>query len=281
MKERTTVRLARAWWLLTMGLLVLTVVLGILSSGEEPADWFSNAVLIGMTGFATVGALVASRHPRNPIGWLFSAIAFGVVLVGFRETYVVYALFTSPGSLPGATVVAWLGGWIPLLAITSIPFVFLLFPDGSPPSRRWRPVGWIAFASMSLLVLGNIVVPGPLGGFNLERIHIANPTGIQGLSGVANGMLTAGALGVVVAGVASVIALVLRFRRARGEERQQLRWLAYVAAATAAVPLIGIASVFAGRFFALPWGSFFSPVLGDNYISPSAPITPPPFEQRR
>ena len=131
MKERTTVRLARAWWLLTMGLLVLTVVLGIFSSGEEPADWFSNAVLIGMTGFATVGALVASRHPRNPIGWLFSAIAFGVVLVGFRETYVVYALFTSPGSLPGATVVAWLGGWIPLLAITSIPFVFLLFPTGA------------------------------------------------------------------------------------------------------------------------------------------------------
>src|SRR3989442_1389790 len=262
MKERTTVRLARAWWLLTMGLLVLTVVLAILSSGEEPADWFSTAVLIGMTGFATVGALVASRHPRNPIGWLFSAIAFGVVLAGFRETYVVYALFTSPGSLPGATVVAWLGGWIPLLAITSIPFVFLLFPDGSPPSRRWRPVGWIALASMSLLVLGNIVVPGPLGGFNLERIHIANPTGIQGLSGVANGMLTAGALGVVVAGVASVIALVLRFRRARGEERQQLRWLAYVAAATAAVPLIGIASVFAGVDLGnLVFPSFFLLIL--------------------
>jgi signal transduction histidine kinase len=245
MKERTAVRLARAWWLLTMGLLVLTVVLGILTSGEEPADWFSTAVLIGMTGFATVGALVASRYPRNPIGWLFSAIAFGVVLVGFRETYVVYALFTSPGSLPGATIVAWLGSWIPLLAITSIPFVFLLFPDGSPPSRRWRPVGWIALASMSLLALGNIVVPGPLGGFNLERIHIANPTGIQGLSGVANGMLTAGTLGLVVAGVASVVALVLRFRRARGEERQQLRWLAYVAAAVAVVPLVGIASAIA------------------------------------
>jgi signal transduction histidine kinase len=229
-----------------MGLLVLSVVLGLLSRREEPPDWFSTAVLIGMTGFATVGALVASRHPRNPIGWLFSAIAFGVVLVGFRETYVVYALFTSPGSLPGATVVAWLGSWIPLLAITSIPLVFLLFPDGSPPSKRWRLVGWVALASMGLLVLGNIVVPGPLGGFNLASIHIANPTGIRGLRGVANGLLTAGALGVVFAGVASVIALVLRFRRARGEERQQLRWLAYVAAATAAVLLVGIASVIAG-----------------------------------
>src|SRR3954452_8078637 len=186
MTERTNVRLARAWWLLTMGLLVLTVALAILSSGEEPADWFSTAILIGMTGVAHVGALVDSRYPRNPIGWLFSAIAFGVVLVGFRETYVVYALFTSPGSLPGATVVAWLGSWIPLLAITSIPLVFLLFPDGSPPSRRWRLVGWVAIASMGLLVLGNIVVPGPLGGFNLERIHIANPTGIQGLRCVAN-----------------------------------------------------------------------------------------------
>ena len=246
MKERTIVRLARAWWLLTMGLLVSSVVLGFLIRGKEPLDWFSTAALIGMTAFATVGALVASRYPRNPIGWLFSGIAFGVVLVGFRETFVVYALFTAPGSIPGATFVAWLGSWMPLLAITSIPFVFLLFPDGSPPSRRWRLVGWIAIASMGLLVLGNIIAPGRLGGFNLERIHIANPTGIQGLRVVANNMLAAGALGLLVAGVASVIALVLRFRRASGEERQQLRWLAYVAAATAVVPLIGFASVIAG-----------------------------------
>jgi signal transduction histidine kinase len=242
-KQRTTVALARAWWLLTMGLLVGSVVLGFLSRDEEPPDWFSTAALIGMIGFATVGALVASRYPRNPIGWLFSAIAFGVVLVGFRETFVVYTLFSAPGSLPGTTLVAWLGSWIPLLAFTSIPFVFLLFPDGSPPSRRWRVVGWFAFASTGLVVLGNIVVPGRLGGFNLERIDIANPTGIQGLRGVANVMIAVGALGLVIAGVASVVALIVRFRRAHGEERQQLRWLAYVAAATAAVPLIGLVSV--------------------------------------
>jgi signal transduction histidine kinase len=246
MKVRTTVWLARAWWLLTMGLLALTLVLGFLTSGEEPGDWFSIAILVPMIGFASVGALIASRHPRNPIGWLFSAIAFGVVLLGFREGYVVYALFTSPGSLPGATLVAWLGSWIPLLAITTIPFVFLLFPDGSPPSKRWRLVGWIAFVGTGLVVLGNIVVPGRLGGFNLLRVHIANPTGIKGLGDVANGVITAGALCVVVASVASVVALVLRFRRARGEERQQLRWLAYVAAAAAAVPLVGLASVIAG-----------------------------------
>jgi signal transduction histidine kinase len=246
MKERTTVRLARAWWLLTMGLLVLTVVLGFLARGEEPTDWFSVAVLVAMIGFASVGALIASRHPRNPIGWLFSAIAFGVVLVGFREGYVVYTLVTSPGSLPGATLVAWLGSWVPLLAITTIPFVFLLFPDGSPPSRRWRLVGWIAFVGTGLVVVGNIVVPGRLGGFSYARVHIANPTGIEGLRGVADGVITAGALCMIVAGVASVIALILRFRRARGEERQQLRWLAYIAAATAVVPLIGIASVIAG-----------------------------------
>jgi hypothetical protein len=69
MKERTTVRLVRAWWVLTMGLLACTVVLGFMIRREEPLDWFSNAALIGMTGFATVGALVASRYPRNPIGW--------------------------------------------------------------------------------------------------------------------------------------------------------------------------------------------------------------------
>jgi signal transduction histidine kinase len=247
MKERTAVRLARGWWLLTMGLLVATFVLGSLSHDEERPDWFSTvALLIGMTTFATVGALIASRLPRNPIGWLFLGIAFGIILLGFRENYVVYALFAEPGSLPGATVVAWLGSWIPLLAISSIPFVFLLFPDGSPPSKRWRVVGWIALGAMGLVVLGNILVPGPLGGFNQERIHIENPTGIEDLQGLANGLITVGALGLVVAGVASVVALVLRFRRARGEERQQLRWLAYVAAATAAIPLIGLASALAG-----------------------------------
>ena len=246
MKERSTVRLARAWWLLTMALLVLTVVLGFLARGEEPVDPFTSAVLVAMIGFASVGALIASRHPRNPIGWLFSGIAFGIVLLGFRENYVVYTLITSPGSLPGATLVAWLGSWIPLLALTTIPFVFLLFPDGSPPSKRWRLVGWIALVGTGLVVLGNIVVPGRLGGFSLERVHIANPTGIEGLRSVANGVIAAGALCMILAGVASVIALILRFRRARGEERQQLRWLAYIAAATAVVPLIGIASVIGG-----------------------------------
>lgn len=246
MNERTTVRLAQAWWLLTMGLLVLTIVLSFLTSGQERGDWFSAAILIPMVGLASVGELIASRHPRNPIGWLFSGIAFGIVLVGFREGYVVYALFTSPGSLPGATFVAWLGSWVPLLTITTIPFVFLLFPDGSPPSKRWRVVGWIAVVGSGLIALGNILVPGKLGGFSFGRVHIMNPTGIDGLETVANGLITVGGICLIIASVASVTALVLRFRRARGEERQQLRWLAYVAAAAATVPLIGIASVIAG-----------------------------------
>ena len=246
MNERTTVRLARAWWFLTMGLLVVTVVLSFLTSGQERGDWFSAAILIPMVGLASVGALIASRHPRNPIGWLFSGIAFGIVLFGFREGYVVYALFTSPGSLPGVTFVAWLGSWVPLLTITTIPFVFLLFPDGSPPSRRWKVVGWMAVVGSGLIALGNILVPGKLGGFSLGRVRIMNPTGINGLRDVADGLITVGGICLIIASVASVTALVLRFRRARGEERQQLRWLAYVAAAAATVPLIGIASVIAG-----------------------------------
>jgi signal transduction histidine kinase len=107
-------------------------------------------------------------------------------------------------------------------------------------------VGWVALASMGLVVLGNIVVPGRLGGFNLERIDIANPTGIQGLRDVAENAIAVGALGLAIAGAASVVALIVRFRRARGAERQQLRWLAYVAAGAAAVPLIGLAGALAG-----------------------------------
>jgi signal transduction histidine kinase len=228
MRERTARRLARGWWLLTMVLLVLTFVLASLSHGEVKPDVFGTlTILIGMTTFATVGALIASRLPRNPIGWLFSGIAFGFILWAFRLAYVVYGLVASPGSFPGVTFVAWFGSWLPLLAITSIPLVFLLFPNGSPPSRRWRLVGWIAIGGAGLVVLGNILVPGPLGGFEDQvRVRIANPTGIQALEGVANGLLTAGAIAVLVAGVASLIALVLRYRRARGEERQQIGMVA-------------------------------------------------------
>jgi signal transduction histidine kinase len=231
-----------------MVLLVLTFVLVALSHGEVKPDWFGTlTILIGMTTFATVGAVIASRLPHNPIGWLFSGIAFGFILWAFRLAYVVYGLFASPGSLPGVTFVAWLGSWLPLLAITSIPLVFLLFPNGSPPSRRWRWVGWIAIGGVGLVVLGNILIPGRLGGFEDQvRVRIENPTGIQAFQGVANGLLTAGAIAILVAGVASLIALVLRFRRARGEERQQLRWLAYVAAATGAVPLIAMVAGLAG-----------------------------------
>jgi signal transduction histidine kinase len=229
-----------------MGMLVAAVVLGVMGRGVEASDWVSTVILLGMTAFATVGALIASRHPRNPIGWVFSAIGFGIVLYAFRENYVVYGLFANPGSLPGVTIVAWLGSWIPLVALISVPFVFLLFPDGRPPSSRWRPVGWIALASMGLVGLGNILVPGRLGGFNLERIHIENPTGIPSLRVLANGLVSAGALGVAVAGVGSVVALVVRFRRSGGEERQQLRWLAYVAAAATVVPLIGLVTGYAG-----------------------------------
>jgi signal transduction histidine kinase len=246
MKQRSTEWLARGWWVLTMGLLVLTIVLSFLTSGQERGDWASAAILIPMVGLASVGALIASRHPRNPIGWLFSGIAFGMVLYGFREGYVVYALFTSPGSLPGATFVAWLGSWVPLLTITTIPFVLLLFPNGSPPSKRWRAVGWIAVVGSGLIALGNILVPGKLGGFSLGRVHIMNPTGIDGLGDVADGLITVGGICLIIASVASVIALILRFRRARGEERQQLRWLAYVGAAAAVVPLFGIAATIAG-----------------------------------
>jgi hypothetical protein len=84
-------------------------------------------------------------------------------------------------------------------------------------------VGWVAVAAMGLVVVGNIVAPGPLGGFSLERIHIANRRGSTVSGGVANCLLTAGAIGVLLAGVTSAIALIVRFLRACGEERQQRR----------------------------------------------------------
>ena len=113
-----------------------------------------------MVSFSVVGALIASHRPENPIGWLFCAAAlfYGIEIAG--EEYAIYALLTYPGSLPLGAELAWLTEWIwaPGFGIILV-FLPLLFPDGRPPSRRWRPVGWLGGLSIGLIcVLTSIVL---------------------------------------------------------------------------------------------------------------------------
>jgi len=192
-------------------------------------------LLTQIVSFSVVGALIASHRPENPIGWLFCAAAlfYGLEIAG--EAYAIYALLTNPGSLPLGAELAWLTEWIwaPGFGLILV-FLPLLFPDGHPPSRRWRWVAWLGGLSIGLIcVLTSIVLwpeRGPallqLEGFGGE-VEEWRSAELGWLWSLVGPMMFVGGLG-------AVISLLVRFRRARGDERQQIKWFAYAAALTLA-----------------------------------------------
>jgi hypothetical protein len=176
-----------------------------------------------VAGFSTVGALVASRHPFNPIGWVFCGT--GLVAAG-QALALAFALesLRAPALLPGGLVSAWVQewAWIPLIGLPSV-VVLLLFPDGRLPSPRWRPVLWIGLVAMGVACLGFALKPGPLT--NEPRLsELTNPFG------VVPGAETIGLIAFVLLLVTALVAVasqVVRYRRAGGDQRQQIKWFAY------------------------------------------------------
>jgi heme/copper-type cytochrome/quinol oxidase subunit 2 len=209
-------------------------------------------LLIQMVSFSVVGALIASHRPENPIGWLFCAAAlfYGIELVG--EEYAIYALFTNPGSLPLGAELAWLTEWIwaPGFGIILV-FLPLLFPDGHPPSRRWRGVGWLGGLSIGLICVLTSIVLWPERGPALLQLEGFGGEVEEWRSAVSDWVLKLVGPMLLVAGLGAVISLFVRFRRARGDERQQIKWFASAAALTLA--WIIVAEEQSGEIVAL-WG---------------------------
>src|SRR5215218_293240 len=213
---------------------------------------------IGLLLYPTVGALVASRRPHNPIGWIFCGIGFLNAAQSFAVAYGDYSLVVRHGvgahaqhvpagidfgALAGVKIMAWLSSWIGSDAIGLIGGVllFLLFPNGRLLSSSWRPVMWTAVGAGAALFVVDAFIPGPLYTFPF----ITNPVGIGGTVGHILGMLdTIGLVVLLIALLASAGSLILRLRRAKGVERQQLKWFVY--AATLAT--IGIVVSFAGAY---------------------------------
>jgi hypothetical protein len=196
--------------------------------------WFALLFL----SFSTVGALIVSRHARNPIGWILCAFGLSGPLLAAGEGYAVYGLATEPGSLPAADVAAWLSAWVgggSLIGL--IAFILLFFPTGSLLSRRWRPVVWVNGLAFALVFLWAFE-PGPIDSFGALRV--TNPVGIEGTGRALEALGIGGFVLMLAAMVGGFLSLVLRFRRARGDERQQLKWLAYAG------------GVFSGAFLAGP-----------------------------
>jgi hypothetical protein len=226
---RAASRLAWALWTLTLTSFVVMGVFRFLNSSTPTAVPRNPLILdfgywLLFVAFATVGALVASRWPKNAIGWIFCWLGLSFSLVSASEEYGLYALVTEAGSLPGAegmlSLTTWFGGPI-VFALFS--FVFLLFPDGRLPSRRWRPIVWLELVAVVCLV-AFAFEPGSLE--NLGLVRVTNPFGIQGAAAVLETLERIGFFTTLAVAVAGGISLVVRFRRARGVERQQIKWFA-------------------------------------------------------
>lgn len=171
-------------------------------------------------GLSAVGALVASRRPENRVGWLACLFALPISLLLFADEYARYALVTRPGSLPLGLLMHWIAQWPFFVAGALGVFVLLLFPDGRLPSPRWRFVTWATVAAAALGVFGAAF--GPVGDFPVE-----NPLLIRGWGGLLE--RAQGISGhVLIGAVATSFSLtIVRLRRARGEQRQQLKWFFY------------------------------------------------------
>src|SRR5215218_2540751 len=182
--------------------------------------------------YAPVGALIASRHPANPVGWLLCLYGLVISLSGFSAQYATYALLARPDSLPGGEVMAWITSWILPIINGLTVFYILLFPTGRLPGRRWR---WLAWLSVAFVVVGVILAafsPGALLGM---LGPIRNPLGVEGFTNVYKAVLFTMA---PLLTLAAALAVFLRLRRAMGVERQQIKWFTYAAVATVSATIL-------------------------------------------
>jgi hypothetical protein len=225
---------------MVVGGLALTQMVRSTATGR-PYYGADDAVIIltSVLTFSVVGAFIASRQPRNAIGWLFCGVGLMVGINCLAGGYAEFRLSVSsaPGSL--AETAAWFASWSwSLLVYVPTAFLLLLFPNGRLPSPRWRPVAWCAVLGLVGFLAGYTLNPGPLEDFP----QITNPYGVE--SPIVEAVGLAGALLASVSMVASAASLIVRMRRAGRAQRQQIKWLAYGGA-------LAVGAVFASGVIAI------------------------------
>ena len=192
-------------------------------------------------GFAVVGALIVSRHPRHRLGWLYVGSATAMATAMFVYAYAWYGLVTEPGALPGALAAGWVSAWVWTLGFSPVmTFGLLLYPDGRLPSRRWWPAAAVSGLAIAGLLVATAFAPGPL----VNHPVADNPLGIPGTRGAMEAIGAAAEPLVLVGFAAGVAALVVRWRRAPagGIERRQISLLALASATALSVVLVPFGS---------------------------------------
>jgi hypothetical protein len=239
-----------AWALLALGCLGNAARVALSMANGTFRQNLGDA-LIGRAAFAAflaVGCLILARRPGNIIGWILAAVGLLWMTGGLVEAYVEYAYVTNPESLPAPLVAAWVFTWVwdPAIVLTLV-FPLLLFPTGRSLSPRWRPLTWLAVSlTAAYTVLGMVSPTLDLP----EEGTTANPIGVAGanidaapFSAVLTGLL-------LLVFVGAMASLVVRFRRSRGVERQQLKWFTYAGGLVLLAPLCSFLLPSLGN---LPW----------------------------
>jgi hypothetical protein len=225
MTDRVLKRLA--WSLCALTLLVMASSLGLILLGwsmplpHGATPWRDQTVsLAGIVGAPILGGLIASRRPRNPYGWVWLGFGLSLAMSQLATSISAYAL-VEPGTLAASMTISRVLGLGNQVSLALAPFLLLLFPTGRLPSRRWRPVAWISALSGATIVVLVFLFESP------DKVE-----GIIGITAVS-------VVFVIFATIAvSALSLLFRYRRARGVERQQLKWVAF-AAVLAALFLVG------------------------------------------
>jgi hypothetical protein len=208
---------------------------------------------------STVGAVLASRRPRHPVGWLLLTLGLSMAVGGVIAGYLPYTVIARPGALPGADLLARIYTPLTNLALAALGLVLLLTPTGSAPSPAWRRWGFASAAAMAALAVAATVAPGSVDARTLAVEGPVGPRAFGGALVLLSQLALVVAIQTILGGAGS---LVTRFRRAHGVERQQLRWVALAAALTGVAMLATAVLVAVGDLALAGWTS----VLGTVFL---------------
>ena len=226
--------------LTALGFILMALILRL----DTPIYFFWLFLTVTAMGYSVIGAIIASRLPNQPIGWICCAIGFIAAVDHFAGEYAVYAVLARSEALPGSQAMLWLQSWLWMLFVGLLVFLLLLFPTGRLPSSRWRPFAWVSVAMISVAVIWSSII-------SPDVRPDAPPSPVQ--------------LSVMLLGLVAAASVVVGRRGARGVERQQIKWLLYAGAIFFVGPTFQISVSYVARVegsWALWVGSFLGVVSG-------------------
>jgi signal transduction histidine kinase len=230
--ERTAGRIANVVAIATLLLLLVSSFppLRRESSGDPGDTGYIIGIIVGLGIYVAIGRAIVRRDAGNTIGWLLLLIPLLTAFSLAVGVYATTALVDRPGELPLGIWAAWLDRWLLPTVLSSFIYIFLLYPDGHLPSPRWRPALVLTVVATAITAVSFALTPGRMTGSqaHLETVHVNNPLGVSGLSGLVDALTVVGSVGLLVSAVLAGAALVVRYRGAPPDTRQQIRWLRFV-----------------------------------------------------